>query len=160
MREGSRCSTRAGDIQRWETSPYPPSKGEIKAGSRCSPCAVISRGMRVAKPHVPSGASDASPSYSPFQGGVGGCIMPLTMTKRQYFSYDPRLRQLARNLRKNRVLGEVLLWQRLRRRQMQRQQALEQLWGGKHPPAPLQRGNERRLAGLDVCMDILPADLS
>jgi len=35
-----------------------------------------------------------------------------------YYSYNPRLKELARALRKNMTFGEVLLWQKLRGRQL------------------------------------------
>ncbi|MDA0196238.1 MAG: endonuclease domain-containing protein [Bacteroidetes bacterium] len=40
------------------------------------------------------------------------------MAKRKIIPYNPKLKLLARNLRKNMTLGEVLLWNELRNKQM------------------------------------------
>jgi very-short-patch-repair endonuclease len=35
-----------------------------------------------------------------------------------FYPYNPKLKELARELRKNLTLGEVILWQKIRRRQL------------------------------------------
>jgi very-short-patch-repair endonuclease len=40
------------------------------------------------------------------------------VTKRQYVRYDPKLKELAKRLRKNSTLSEVLLWKELKGKQM------------------------------------------
>lgn len=35
-----------------------------------------------------------------------------------FYPYNPKLKQLARQLRKNMTFGEVLLWQKIRRKQL------------------------------------------
>ena len=46
--------------------------------------------------------------------------------------YSPRLKQTARTLRKNMTLGEVILWQHIRRRQIKGYQFLRQKPIGKY----------------------------
>ncbi|MDD4902574.1 MAG: endonuclease domain-containing protein [Patescibacteria group bacterium] len=41
------------------------------------------------------------------------------MLDRKILSYNPKLKQLARNLRKEGTLSEVLLWKKLQKKQMQ-----------------------------------------
>jgi very-short-patch-repair endonuclease len=40
------------------------------------------------------------------------------MLERRIIPYNPKLKQLAKNLRKNSTLSEVLLWNKLKRKQM------------------------------------------
>jgi len=48
------------------------------------------------------------------------------MTKRKIILYDPKLKFLARKLRKNSTLAEVLLWNHLKAKQMRGYQFLRQ----------------------------------
>ena len=52
------------------------------------------------------------------KGDLGGCTIGLRMKRNQVLPYDPALRGVARELRKNGTLGEVLLWRELRARQL------------------------------------------
>ncbi|MDP7060158.1 MAG: DUF559 domain-containing protein [Candidatus Marinimicrobia bacterium] len=47
-------------------------------------------------------------------------------TRKKIVPYSPRLKQTARTLRKNMTLGEVILWQHIRRRQIKGYQFLRQ----------------------------------
>jgi very-short-patch-repair endonuclease len=49
--------------------------------------------------------------------GVCKCVKITTM-KRQIIPYNPKLKELARKLRNNSTLSEVLLWKHLNRKQM------------------------------------------
>ncbi len=53
-------------------------------------------------------------------------------TRKKIVPYSPRLKQTARNLRKNMTLGEVILWQHIRRRQIKGYQFLRQKPIGKY----------------------------
>ncbi len=46
--------------------------------------------------------------------------------KKKIVPYKPALKQTARKLRKNMTLGEVILWQHIRRRQIKGYQFLRQ----------------------------------
>ncbi|MDP6297560.1 MAG: DUF559 domain-containing protein [Candidatus Marinimicrobia bacterium] len=46
--------------------------------------------------------------------------------RKKIVPYSPRLKQTARTLRKNMTLGEVILWQHIRRRQIKGYQFLRQ----------------------------------
>ena len=48
------------------------------------------------------------------------------MTRRKIISYDPNLKELSRQLRRNSTLAEVLLWNHLKKRQMRGYQFLRQ----------------------------------
>jgi very-short-patch-repair endonuclease len=48
------------------------------------------------------------------------------MTRRKIISYNPKLKERARQLRKNSTLAEVLLWNRLKSKQMKGYQFLRQ----------------------------------
>jgi len=52
--------------------------------------------------------------------------------RKKIVPYSPRLKQTARNLRKNMTLGEVILWQHIRRRQIKGYQFLRQKPIGKY----------------------------
>lgn len=60
------------------------------------------------------------PSLEGIQGWVFSTINTIfsLMAKRKIIPYNPKLKLLARNLRKNMTLGEVLLWNELRNKQM------------------------------------------
>jgi very-short-patch-repair endonuclease len=49
---------------------------------------------------------------------LGGCTIGITMKRNQVLPYDPALCGVARELRKNGTLGEVLLWRELRAKQL------------------------------------------
>jgi len=53
-------------------------------------------------------------------------------TRKKIVPYSPRLKQTARTLRKNMTLGEVILWQHIRRRQIKGYQFLRQKPIGKY----------------------------
>jgi len=48
------------------------------------------------------------------------------MSRRTIIPYDPKLKELSRNLRKQSTLSEVLLWNQLKQRQMRGYQFLRQ----------------------------------
>ena len=48
------------------------------------------------------------------------------MRRREIISYDPKLKELSRELRKRSTLSEVLLWNQLKQRQMRGYQFLRQ----------------------------------
>jgi len=52
--------------------------------------------------------------------------------RKKIVPYSPRLKQTARTLRKNMTLGEVILWQHIRRRQIKGYQFLRQKPIGKY----------------------------
>jgi hypothetical protein len=71
-----------------------------------------------------------NPKHSGFVSAIGDLPTPpfgihpdlegiLTLSgKREIIGYEGYLKELARKLRQNMTLGEVLLWQRLKRKQM------------------------------------------
>jgi len=66
-----------------------------------------------------------NPKHSDFVGASGDLPTPPVghpseegILRREIIDYEPYLKQLARKLRQNMTLGEVLLWQRLKRKQM------------------------------------------
>jgi very-short-patch-repair endonuclease len=54
---------------------------------------------------------------APLRGGAGGGSINITM-KRKIIPYNPELKSLARQLRKNMTLAEVLLWNELKNKQI------------------------------------------
>jgi hypothetical protein len=67
------------------------------------------------------------------------------MTKNQVIPYNPRLKYLAWELRKNSTLSEVLVWQNIKAKcygfefhsEIEEKKNVDEI----HPPGPLQRGN-------------------
>jgi Protein of unknown function (DUF559) len=70
----------------------------------------------------------SNPKHSGFRSAIGDLPTPpyghpseegiLTSGRREIIGYERYLKELARKLRQNMTLGEVLLWQRLKRKQM------------------------------------------
>jgi Protein of unknown function (DUF559) len=66
-----------------------------------------------------------NPKHSGFMSAIGDLPTPPFghpseegISRREIIEYDRYLKELARKLRQNMTLGEVLLWQRLKRKQM------------------------------------------
>jgi very-short-patch-repair endonuclease len=57
-----------------------------------------------------------SPLGRGFRGGLAKCTK--TMNRKKIIPYNPKLKERARYLRNNSTLSEVLLWQRLKGKQM------------------------------------------
>ena len=47
-----------------------------------------------------------------------GCVRKKNSMKRKIIPYNPKLKELARNLRNNSTLSEIMLWQELKGKQM------------------------------------------
>jgi very-short-patch-repair endonuclease len=68
----------------------------------------------------------SNPKHSGFMSAIGDLPTPPvghpseegTFRRREIIDYEWYLKELARTLRQNMTLGEVLLWQRLKRKQM------------------------------------------
>ena len=52
------------------------------------------------------------------RGDLGVCLQGRLTMKRFIYPYNPKLKELARQLRNNGTLAEVLLWQQLKNKQM------------------------------------------
>jgi very-short-patch-repair endonuclease len=66
-----------------------------------------------------------NPKHSGFMSAIGDLPTPPVghpseegISRREIIGYERYLKELARKLRQNMTLGEVLLWQRLKRKQM------------------------------------------
>lgn len=61
---------------------------------------------------------NSSSTAIPLLGGDKGLGKLIKMAKRKIIWYDPKLKPLAKKLRKNMTLSEVLLWNELKNKQM------------------------------------------
>ncbi len=52
------------------------------------------------------------------EGGVGKNVLRRDMKLKSFYNYKSQLKPLARNLRKNMTLSEVLLWEQMKNKQL------------------------------------------